>query len=195
MGKGDPWNPWTLVPPLTMIDPLYFYWHISPDIYHQMLVKLKIWDPKYVDFFCYFGGWAPFLKFLDPPLTLLQCMINEILHSVMVLYFRVYTPFHDGDKADADTGTKVWQSLANALILLAVICVMTIVLLLLYKFKCYKVRSLQSKLHYYRILNECVWHMKFMKWVTRFEISRALAREIFKSSNEFHKFHMSYARV
>lgn len=51
----------------------------------------------------------------------------------------MYTPFHDGDKADADTGTKVWQSVANALILLGVICVMTIVLLLLYKFRCYKV--------------------------------------------------------
>jgi hypothetical protein len=24
---------------------------LSPEIYHQMLVKLKIWDPKYVNFF------------------------------------------------------------------------------------------------------------------------------------------------
>lgn len=63
-----------------------------------------------------------------------DCNISKIF-----VVFRVYTPFHDGDKADADTGTKVWQSVANALILLGVICVMTIVLLLLYKFRCYKV--------------------------------------------------------
>jgi hypothetical protein len=36
------------------------------------------------------------------------------------------------------------------------------------------------------ILNECKWHMKFMKWVTctRFVISQALARKLFKSGNE-----------
>ena len=62
-----------------------------------------------------------------------------IKDCVFDIVARVYTPFHDGDKEDADTGTKVWQSVANALILLGVICVMTVVLLLLYKFRCYKV--------------------------------------------------------
>jgi hypothetical protein len=36
--------------------------------------------------------------------------------------------------------------------------------------------------------------MKFMEWVTRFKISRAVGREIFKSGNEFHIFNMSYAQ-
>ncbi|XP_056021434.1 presenilin-1-like [Ostrea edulis] len=77
------------------------------------------------------------------PVSLCMAVVVATISSVTFYTdkggYLVYTPFHDGDKADADTGTKVWQSLANALILLAVICVMTIVLLLLYKFKCYKV--------------------------------------------------------
>ncbi|XP_061172720.1 presenilin-1-like [Saccostrea echinata] len=77
------------------------------------------------------------------PVTLCMAVVVATISSITFYTdkggYLVYTPFHDGDKADADTGTKVWQSVANALILLAVICVMTIVLLLLYKFRCYKV--------------------------------------------------------
>lgn len=56
----------------------------------------------------------------------------DINHS----FSRIYTPFHD--KTD-DTGTKLWQSFANAFILLGVIVALTVVLLLLYKYRCYKV--------------------------------------------------------
>lgn len=77
------------------------------------------------------------------PVSLCMAVVVATISSVTFYTekggYLVYTPFHDGDKADADTGTKVWQSVANALILLGVICVMTIVLLLLYKFRCYKV--------------------------------------------------------
>ena len=55
------------------------------------------------------------------------------------IFGRIYTPFHDADKPETDTGTKVWQSLANAFILLGVVVVMTILLLVLYKYRCYKV--------------------------------------------------------
>lgn len=55
---------------------------------------------------------------------------------VCVCFHSVYTPFHE---ETSDTGTKVWQSLANAFILLGVVVVMTIFLILLYKYRCYKV--------------------------------------------------------
>ncbi|XP_022332244.2 presenilin-1-like isoform X1 [Crassostrea virginica] len=77
------------------------------------------------------------------PVSLCMAVVVATISSVTFYTekggYLVYTPFHDGDKEDADTGTKVWQSVANALILLGVICVMTVVLLLLYKFRCYKV--------------------------------------------------------
>jgi hypothetical protein len=45
--------------------------------------------------------------------------------------FIIYTPFHP--KSDDSTGTKLWQSLANSLIMISVIGVMTFGLVLLYK--------------------------------------------------------------
>ncbi|KAF7991515.1 hypothetical protein HCN44_008886 [Aphidius gifuensis] len=50
--------------------------------------------------------------------------------------YLVYTPFHD---ETADTSTKVWQAVANSLILMCVIVCMTIVLIILYKYRFYKV--------------------------------------------------------
>ncbi|KAG9508462.1 Presenilin sel-12, partial [Fragariocoptes setiger] len=47
-----------------------------------------------------------------------------------------YAPFTD---QTVDTGTRLWQSLANALIMLCVIVVMTTLLIMLYKFKFYRV--------------------------------------------------------
>ncbi|KAJ8309371.1 hypothetical protein KUTeg_014245 [Tegillarca granosa] len=77
------------------------------------------------------------------PVTLCMAVVVATVSSVTFYTkktgYLIYTPFHDADKADASTGTKVWQSLANAGILLAVIAVMTIVLLVLYKYRCYKV--------------------------------------------------------
>jgi membrane protein YdbS with pleckstrin-like domain len=48
----------------------------------------------------------------------------------------VYTPFHEESK---ETGTKIWNAVANALILMVVIVIMTVVLILLYKYRCYEV--------------------------------------------------------
>ena len=59
-----------------------------------------------------------------------EIILNEIF------FFRIYTPFHE---TSPDTGTKLWMSLANGLILLAVIIVMTVILVLLYKYKWYRV--------------------------------------------------------
>lgn len=49
---------------------------------------------------------------------------------------RVYTPFHE---QSSDTGTKLWNALANSMILMTVIVLMTILLIFLYKKRFYKV--------------------------------------------------------
>lgn len=74
------------------------------------------------------------------PVTLCMVVVVATISSINYYtttgtYF-VYTPFHDKTE---DTGTKLWQSMANALILLGAIIVMTTVLLLLYKYECYKI--------------------------------------------------------
>ncbi|XP_064484830.1 presenilin-1-like isoform X2 [Ornithodoros turicata] len=70
------------------------------------------------------------------------CMLVVVATISSITFYRhtntylVYTPFTD---QTVDTGTKVWQSFANAFILMGVIVVMTILLIILYKFRCYKV--------------------------------------------------------
>ena len=49
----------------------------------------------------------------------------------------IYTPFEHDDHSK-DYGSRIWQSLANAMILLGAVIVMTIFLILLYKYRCYK---------------------------------------------------------
>jgi len=63
----------------------------------------------------------------------------------MLCYFKfctsIYTPFeHDG--RTSGVGDRLLQSLGNALILLAAVVVMTIFLIILYKYRCYKVLSI-----------------------------------------------------
>nr|CAI5851039.1 unnamed protein product [Callosobruchus analis] len=55
-------------------------------------------------------------------------------YSVKDMYL-VYTPFHE---ESPDSSTKAWNAAANALILMAVIVVMTVLLIVLYKYRCYK---------------------------------------------------------
>ncbi|CDS40238.1 presenilin [Echinococcus multilocularis] len=69
------------------------------------------------------------------------CMFLVVFISKTVPYFSttdvylIYTPFHT---PNADIGTQTWQTLANVVIFLSVIVVMTFLLVLLFKFKCYK---------------------------------------------------------
>ena len=50
----------------------------------------------------------------------------------------VYTPFHE-DTGGA--GTKAWNAVVNALIIIAIVLALTVVLVMLYKYRCYKVCS------------------------------------------------------
>lgn len=50
-------------------------------------------------------------------------------------HYLIYTPFHT---PDADVGTQTWQTIANTLIFMSFIVVMTCVLVLLFKYNCYK---------------------------------------------------------
>lgn len=52
------------------------------------------------------------------------------------MFCRIYTPFHE---LSSDTGTKIWDALANSLILMTFIVLMTILLIFLYKKRCYKI--------------------------------------------------------
>ena len=76
---------------------------------------------------------------LFSPVTL--CMAVVVATISTITYYTekgtylVYTPFHEDSD---DTGTLVWQSLANAGIMLAVIAVMTALLVLAYKYHCTK---------------------------------------------------------
>ncbi|KAI9555810.1 putative protease presenilin [Daphnia sinensis] len=62
--------------------------------------------------------------------------ISSVTYYTQKGIYLVYTPFHEDSP---DTGTKVWNAVANSAILLGVIVVMTIFLILLYKYRCYKI--------------------------------------------------------
>jgi len=63
----------------------------------------------------------------------------------------VITPF-ERDR-EAHWKTKLWESLTNAAILLGCFIVMSIVLVLLYKFRCYKVGITSMAVRFsYRVL-------------------------------------------
>ncbi|OXA53039.1 presenilin-1 [Folsomia candida] len=68
------------------------------------------------------------------------CMLVVVATISSVNYYTakgqylIYTPFHE---TSTETSTKVWNALANAMILLCVIVIMTLLLIFLYKKKIY----------------------------------------------------------
>lgn len=56
-------------------------------------------------------------------------------HNSKSISFRAYTPFHEESPSAV---TKVWNALANSMILLSVMALMTVLLIVLYKKRCYK---------------------------------------------------------
>ncbi|XP_055587477.1 presenilin homolog isoform X2 [Uranotaenia lowii] len=74
------------------------------------------------------------------PVTLCMVVVVATISSINFYstkdVYLVYTPFHE---LSEDTGTKIWNALANSLILMTVIVIMTILLIVLYKRRCYKI--------------------------------------------------------
>ncbi|KAJ8896564.1 hypothetical protein PR048_001908 [Dryococelus australis] len=74
------------------------------------------------------------------PVSLCMLVVVATISSVNFYttkdVYLVYTPFHEDSP---DTSTKVWNAVANSLILMAVIVVMTVLLIVLYKNRCYKI--------------------------------------------------------
>ena len=69
-------------------------------------------------------------------------MQNVILRCVLLpfsLLFSVYTPFHE--EGNISKAQKAGEAIANAFIVIGVVLVLTIVLVLLYKFRCYCVSN------------------------------------------------------
>lgn len=77
---------------------------------------------------------------LFAPVSLCMVVVVATISSVRFYSIKdvylVYTPFHE---ESPETGTKVWNAVANSFILMGFIIVMTVLLIVLYKHRCYKV--------------------------------------------------------
>uniref|UniRef100_A0A6M2DV40 Presenilin n=1 Tax=Xenopsylla cheopis TaxID=163159 RepID=A0A6M2DV40_XENCH len=74
------------------------------------------------------------------PVSLCMLVVVATISSVNFYttkdMYLLYTPFHENSP---ETGTKIWNAIANSMILMGVIAAMTCLLIMLYKHRCYKV--------------------------------------------------------
>ncbi|KAH8408040.1 hypothetical protein KR009_006499, partial [Drosophila setifemur] len=62
--------------------------------------------------------------------------INSISFYSSTDVYLLYTPFHE---LSPEPSVKLWNALANSLILMSVVVIMTILLIVLYKKRCYRI--------------------------------------------------------
>lgn len=76
---------------------------------------------------------------LFAPVSLCMLVVVATINSINFYstkdVYLFYTPFHE---LSSDSGSKIWDALGNSLILMTVIVLMTILLIVLYKKRCYK---------------------------------------------------------
>ncbi|XP_064541117.1 presenilin homolog isoform X2 [Drosophila montana] len=74
------------------------------------------------------------------PVSLCMLVVVATINSISFYnstdVYLLYTPFHE---LSPEPSVKLWNALANSLILMSVVVVMTIVLIVLYKKRCYRV--------------------------------------------------------
>lgn len=74
------------------------------------------------------------------PVTLCMMVVVMTINSVQFYtvkdIYLIYTPFHE---TSDDTSEKIWNAVANSLILMVVIIIMTVLLIVLYKKRCYRI--------------------------------------------------------
>ena len=70
--------------------------------------------------------------------------IYEVFLNFKFFYSRIYTPFREDSTQSG--GTKLWMSIANASIFICFVIVMTILLIVLYQYKCYDIAIKTEKI-------------------------------------------------